>query len=265
LKIGKFNISLTDALQFVSILAAIALGVVGFVRDCAQDRKLEEINFESSSLQHRPYLKVVGNPEIREYKIIGSKKFAIKDLQPQLDSSTPRLEIPSDLTVRVRLRLANVGNAPARIYLIVWGDTTTGEDQFRKTLTTFEEVTPDTSYFKTKEIPQGDSTFFEEERQIGFFSNNTFTLHLIFVYANDSHGIFDTYFWARFEAKPIETLYRRQIIHGHSEYVKIEEHPSASEVVKVIATNQSSKVYSKDEAQLLVDHLEHMSHLAKRK
>jgi hypothetical protein len=264
IKQNKFT--LFSWLQSAGILVAIVLGVVGMLRNCSQDEKIEDLSFQNSSLQHRPHLKVIRNPEIIGIRMIGSKKFAIKDLiksKSEIDS-IKTLEIPADMTLKFKLTIKNIGNALAKVYLIGMMDTTTGEDRMRDILKTMKPDSSDSSYFHNLEISSGDSTIFENEWKIQFFSNNSFTIHFFLVYGNDFNAIYDTYYWVRYQAAPIESLYKLEESNGKIIYRKVQEQPNPSEVLKVIETNSSSKAYSKKESEEIIQHFDSMVSTVKK-
>jgi hypothetical protein len=254
-----FEPDISNIIQAAAVVTALVLGIVNLIRGCAQDDLLQNLGFQNTSLQHRPLVKVLRSPEIVDFNFRGEKTFAIKDLQPKKDSAIRTLVLPSELTVRFRLTLANVGTALAKIYLIASMDTTTGEDRIRQVLRSLQADKTDSSFFHNLELSQGDTTQYEFERTIQFFSNDKFTVHIFFLYANDFNSIYDTYYWARYRQKPVEALVKSEILAGQLVFRTIQSGPRRSDVLTLDTTNFSSKAYSREESIQIMEQLDRLA------
>jgi len=234
--------------------AAIALAIIVFVRDCSQNKKIEELGYVSNALQFRPLLQVLGTPRIYSYEI-QTDRVALPDFSAAPESTDSIQDITASLRIHARLLFVNAGNAIANVYAFIWADTSSGSAIIRADLLnrTLREqrfiASPDTDYFYVKDIRPGDTCDFQIAHDVRFLTEQKFTMHFLLLYSNEAGGFFDTYYWARFTAIPIVWKTEFAIIDGKLAYRVGIDRKQFREFLTLCDQNTSWRVYSKAEAE----------------
>jgi hypothetical protein len=234
--------------------AAIVLAIIVFVRDCSQNKRIEELGYISNALQFRPILQVLGSPRIYSYEI-QSDRVALPNFSTAPESTDSIQDINASLRIHAKLRFVNAGNAIANVYAFVWADTSSGSPMIRADLLnrTLREQrfvpSPDTDYFYIKDIRPGDTCDFQIAHDVRFFIEQKFTMHFLLLYGNEAGGLFDTYYWARFTTMPILWKAEFAIIDGKLAYRVGVDRKQLREFLTLCDQNISWKVYSKADAE----------------
>jgi hypothetical protein len=233
---------------------AIALAIIVFVRDCSQNKKIEELGYVSNALQFRPLLQVLGTPQIYSYEI-QTDRVAIPNFSAAPESTDSIQDIAASLRIYARLLFVNAGNAIANVYAFIWADTSSGSATIRAILQdrklreqSFVAFT-DTDYFGIKDIRPGDTCDFRIAHDVRFVTKQKFTMHFLLLYRNEAGGLFDTYYWARFTTVPILWKTEFAINDGKLAYRVGVDRKQFREFLTLCDHNTSWRVYSKADAE----------------
>ncbi|MGB2698066.1 MAG: hypothetical protein WBD28_09465 [Candidatus Zixiibacteriota bacterium] len=254
---GLINIKFSDC---VSILA-LMLAVFVFIRDCSQDKKIEELNYWSNAMQFKPSLKVVGDPITTAFQFEGDGKFATRDILNASDTTTKFIDIHCTLTINFKLNIMNEGNTMADVYAVFWSDTSKGRDKMRELLFNKDARERELGkpiigdYLTLKSVPPGDTVDYEMTHTVQFFEENDFTMHFLFLYRNEIGTLYDTYYWACYNATPILGKVEFAIIDGKLVSRIAVEKTQFKDFLKLYDHAMSSKTYSKSEAEDILDFL----------
>ena len=254
---GLINIKFSDC---VSVLALLLAAFV-FIRDCSQDKKIQELNYWTSAMQFKPFLKVVGNPIITAFQFEGDSKFATRDIFNASDTTIKFIDIHCTLTIDFKLNIMNEGNTIADVYAILWSDTLKGRDKMRDLL--FNKDTRERElgrpiigdYLTLKSVPAGDTVDYEMTHTVRFFEENDFMMHFLFLYRNEVGTLYDTYYWACYNATPILGKVEFAIIEGKLVSRVAVEKAQFKDFLKLYDHATSSKTYSKSQAEDILDFL----------
>ncbi len=238
-------------LSFTDILAAVSIviSLIVLVRDYYQSARIDQLSYTTSAVQFRPNLKIVGNLRIVD--------FALGTRLPHLDG--PSLEeiltTPAELEIHISLRCTNTGNSLARIVNTFWTDTVSGEEKLRALLTDKvrrqDAIIPASfnDYYKTRDLSSGDTTDIEARHMVASYHDETFTLHFLILYENETGALFDTYYWARFAAGPFKMQEKDILIDGKREIIVTLGCRVDSQVVRLIDSHSSTMLYSPEAAK----------------
>jgi hypothetical protein len=239
-------------------LAALALGVVGLIRDCKQENRLDELNHGMTALQYRPLLKVVGTPDVLSYELEG-QPFRTDTLLKATESDSV-LDIYARLTVDLRFAVVNDGNAVARIYSIVLTDSSSGADLARRRILNSDfsgfKLVPDSSYFRTESVTPGDTAYFNESYRVNFSDKSTFTLHFLILYQNEMKALYDTYHWARFSTREIWFRNYYRIEKGRLQIRSVPRGDDLRKFLQFVDGNESYYAYDRSEAGAVQENLQ---------
>ena len=239
-----------------------------FIRNCSQNKKIEDLDYTSKALQFRPMLDVIGNPEITSSEFT-TDKITVSDLLNTQENMDSIRDIGATIKINAKLNFVNKGNAIAKISEIIWCDTLSGSDEIRKYLFNkklreemFKEY-PDSDYYKITDVSPGDTCVFNISRSVVFVSDEKFTLHFLLLYHNEAGSFFDTYYWARYIIKPI--IYKNEFayINGKLAYRLICDRAQFKECLKIYDHHISWRAYSKDESKDISEYIK--SHHKKSK
>jgi hypothetical protein len=243
--------------------AALVLAIVVFARNCSQNKRIEELYYNSKALEHRPLLEVVGNPQITSVGIAGEKKFATRDLLDTTQDSDRFVDIPCSLTVDTKLCIVNSGTSLAEVYAYTWEDTLSGDARLRYRLLDRELrengfiLSPSTDYFTIQDIKPGDTSYFKLSHTAHFVKDNAFTMHFLLLYMNEVGVLYDTYYWARYDVKPITS--KLEVLAVNDKPIAIRSMIQRTELLEFLKLrdhNISWKTYSKTEAEDIIDFFE---------
>lgn len=234
-------------------VAALALAVLGFVRNCSQEDKIDQLSYETMALEHRPLLKIAGNPTVLGFKFSSESISMDTLLNAPIGDSI--IDIYGDLTLNLRFAVFNEGNAVAHISAFAVADTTSGDALARRMILSGDhsrmKLLPDSSYYRERSIPPGDTGYFEVDHVVRFSDSGSFTIHFLLLYQNDMSAIFDTYHWARFRTG--EMLFRNEyrIHNGQFQFRPVLQHEDERGFLSFVDANESFYAYDRDESRAL--------------
>jgi len=240
-----------DWVSLFAVLISLIFSSIALIRGCSQDKKIEELNYTSKALEFRPCLDVIGSPEIDSFEL-ASEKMPVSKLY---ESRSDTIDIRSFLTIHAKLKVANVGNSRARVYAFAWQDTLSGEPKIRELLLDKKarekgiKVSPFLDYFWLREVGPGDTTSFDVSHTIRFVEENKFTMHFLFLYENESHVLYDTYYWALYITNPIVVKLGPVVAIGKLTLIRALDKNQFEKYLKLHDHNSSSKIYSREEAE----------------
>ncbi len=240
-----------DWVSLSAVLISLIFSSIALIRGCSQDKKIEELNYTSKALEFRPCLDVIGSPEIDSFEL-ASEKMPVSKLY---ESRSDTIDIRSFLTIHAKLKVTNVGNSRARVYAFAWQDTLSGEPKIRELLLDKKarekgiKVSPFLDYFWLREVRPGDTTSFVVSHTVRFIEKNKFTMHFLFLYENESHVLYDTYYWARYTTTPIVVKPEFVVINGQLTQHMLLDKNQLTKYLELHEHNTSSKVYSREEAE----------------
>jgi len=247
--IGKLKFKDWVSLSAV-IISLISLSIT-LIRGCSQDKKIEELNYANKAVEFRPCLEVIGNPEIISVEFASEKMPVSKFYESHSDT----IDIPSFLTMNAKLRLVNTGNSRAKVYASFWQDTLSGDPKIRDLLLDKKarakkiRATPVLDYFWLKEVRPSDTVSFDMSDTVRFVEGNKFTIHFLLLYENESHVLYDTYYWARYIADPIVVELDPVVINGKISQTMTLDKNELEKYLKLHDHNSSSRIYSGKEAE----------------
>jgi hypothetical protein len=239
---------------------ALILAIVVFVRNCSQNKRIEDLDYNNKALEYRPLLEVVGNPQITSVGIAGEKKFATRYLLDTTQNPDRFVDIPCSLTVETKLCIVNSGTSLAEVYAYTWEDTLSGGPQLRNRLLDKKlrehgfVLSPTTDYFSIQDIKPGDTSYFNLSHTAHFVKDNAFTMHFLVLYMNEVGSLYDTYYWARYDATPITSKLEVLAINNKPVAIRsITPRRQLLEFLKLRDHNMSWKTYSKTETEDIID------------
>jgi hypothetical protein len=244
--------------DWVSV-AALVLATFVSVRDCSQNKRIEDLDYNSKAMEYRPRLDIVGNPQITSVGIAGEKKIATRDLLDTSQNSDTFIDIPCSLTVDTKLCIVNSGNSLAEVYAYTWEDTLSGNAQLRYRLLNKKlrengfVLSPTTDYFTIQDIKPGDTSYFKLSHKANFVKENSFTMHFLLLYKNEVGVLYDTYYWARYDVTPI--MSKLEVLAINNKPVAVRSVPQEIkllEFLKLRDHNTSWRKYSKAEAEDII-------------
>ncbi len=189
------GILVTSIISSIGVLFAIIFSVISLYHSCDNKKSIEKIN----SVNYRPRIEVINYPKVRM-----TSDTLKSELITLRESGT--LDIPIYIKVSFEAEIINSGNSTAILQLLLWADTTSVNSLLRekvleKQLSNIEVFDP---FFQNDLLPEmADTVKVFIEKNIQFTLNETFTLHMLFIYENELDNIYDTYYWAQFSCKPI--------------------------------------------------------------
>ncbi len=240
-----------DWVSLSGVLISLIFSSIALSRGCSQDKKIEELSYIDRALEYRPCLDVIGSPEIDSFEL-ASEKMPVSKLY---DSRSDTIDIHSFLTIHAKLKVVNVGNSRARVYAFTWQDTLSGEPKIRELLLDKKarkkgiKVSPFLDYFWLREVRPGDTTSFVVSHTVRFVEENKFTMHFLFLYENESHILYDTYYWARYTMNPIVVKPELIVINGPLTQHMLLDKNQLAKYLELHEHNTSSEVYSRKEAE----------------
>jgi hypothetical protein len=240
-------------------VAALVLATFVSVRDCSQNKRIEELDYTSKAMEYRPLLEVVESPQITSIRVAGEKKIATHDLLDTTQNADRFIDIPCSLTVDAKLRVVNSGNSLAEVYAYIWGDTLSGTAPIRHRLLDKKlredgfVVSPTSEYFAIKDVKPGDTTYFEISHTAKFVEENSFTMHFLLLYKNEAGVLYDTYYWARYNIAPI--MNKLEVLAINNKPIAIRagtQEIAIPEFLKLHDQNTSWRKYTKAEAEDII-------------
>lgn len=226
-------------------------------RQCNQDSKFEEYNFNISALQYRPIIEIIDQPWAKNH----SFKFNPQHLfdKIQIPMAFPKDSI-KDISVEsfdvlLRTKVRNSGNAISKLVLIVGIDTITDSPVLRSLLkNNFRPHKLIPEYFKPEfksELLPGDSTIIDYKVSLQLRDTiNIFNYHFLILYENELGQLFDTYLWAMFENVP--TIYQPEFLINPSTnklFARFKLHDDPASRFKCTVNKTYNYIYTREETE----------------
>lgn len=171
------------------IVAIISLGYT-IINSQIQAGRLQNAEFTSQSLQHRPILSIVGKPELKrvEYEITAEM------LNGKVIKS-----IANKLKIDTKIRIRNDGNVNAHLIFYSVTDRLSGLPEMRNICASKFKNFPGKldvglikDYYQTIDILPGKEHTIETSRQVQNISEGVFNIHCYLVYKNEAGNVYDT-------------------------------------------------------------------------
>jgi hypothetical protein len=242
-------------------VGALIISIIGLVCDHCQNKKIEDLDYKNKALEFRPLLKIVGIPKIDSFELKSYKKVDMREFLDSSDTTERFVDIPSILTINLKLNMVNAGNSIAAVYAEFWSDTLSGSDKIRDILLDKKlrehrlSKSPIIDYFRFKEIQPGETTDFEFSHTVKFLEEDKFTMHFLFLYKNEAGALYDTYYWARYTTTPIVGVPEFAVINGQLAFRMKFAKTEFTEFLKLLDQNMASKTYPRTEAEDILDFL----------
>lgn len=259
---GKLKAYPISTYSTLASIFAVILSLVAFLRDCSQDRILEEQQYTLTQNQYRPNIKIA-DLAIGQFKLIfpdstAQESLSNEELEKILgrdsNSVTP---INTNLEIAAQFSIINTGNSRAKIIAEIYADTISGE-RFLKKLFNEDKHFPfngypvgKDDYYSTTEISPGDTIILKRNLKIQRISKNRhFTIHALFFYQNELDQLFDTYYWSRHKVNEIKM---RLVFHPDQNILVTQvNREDAKNAIKLIDENTSSSIYGKEQAKQII-------------
>ena len=202
----------SDWIAIIALFIAITFSTISLIRDCYQEKNIENLNFKLNAIKYQPRIKVIGDHKInRVWSDSSFNPFSIDQFFTK-DSTNKILDIPIKVNFHIKsaLKVTNIGNSIAKIIGKIYCDTLTPIPIIRNLLINqefdkFEDggaLFP--PFFQNELLPNGvDTIEIKFEQSIHFISNQKFVLHYLILYKNELGNIYDTYFWVQYELKEL--------------------------------------------------------------
>lgn len=202
---------------------------------------------EKYSLDYMPKVKYAGRLFFTEYHI-GPDTTKIKKFQKLYVDSTRGIGYPANIFVRFNLKLTNIGVATANWKRPIISDRYSNNEDFANrdlllNKDNFSQLTgfvDDAQINELKEIATNDTINLSVPKTIyNLDTNETTTIHLLFLYTGDNNVLYDTYMWV------------------HLKFVKefsIAMHNDSRTIDKFIQADVvccESKIYTEEEKKLV--------------
>ena len=243
----------SDRIALWALIVSLFLGMLAFIRDCSQDKKIEENNYITKALQFRPRLEILDNP-----RVSAIDTFVVSEASQIGDTLVTKFS----LSIICSLNVANKGESMARIYATAWTDTSTGIAKIRDVLLDkkyredFFKSLPVNDYYPLKEVQSGDTTYFKIRHTIQYVNGNQFTIHFLLLYKNEAGNLFDTYYWARYATTPITGVPQFKVENGKLIFNSIKfAKADFREFLKLTDSNTSTQTYSREQAKDILNFL----------
>ncbi|MCE5251109.1 hypothetical protein LLG96_12905 [bacterium] len=203
-------------------IIAILISIFGYYSNVKQNAKINKMNFQIRSMEYKPNLVIQKEPLI---------EFFIPKILPEKTITTDNhiieffVEIDS---LRLKLEVKNEGNHSARLCAVIQTDSTAGYTMLRNILLDKKLrnrqlksaiLFPD--FYQNIELKNNQTKIFDEKYPIiQFPKDSEFVLHFLYLYTNDIGILYDTYYWARYSIKEVQSendipeniYYKTQII-----------------------------------------------------
>lgn len=248
---------------FLGIFATV-VSIITFCRSCGLERDQREIAYKVHAVSFQPRLKVIGGPKISEVNTIGriDPDTFTKLLIPRATQDTVDVNLDMELRFKSRLKVTNIGNTAASLIAYACCDTTSDEPYLRKVLSNTGKLLPSgrgffPPYFANELLPGAeDTTEIQFQSEIQFVNNERFTVHYLLLYENDIGQLFDTYYWAQYQFKPLifPPLYKmegRKILP-----VPFPAKIATRDFIELINTKVSYNTYSEDKTRKIEVYLD---------
>ena len=229
-------------------IAIIALGVsilsLGYtiISSQIQSQRLEDTDFINQSLQNRPVLSIIGNPEVKrvEYEIKAEMLNG-----KVINSSATKLKIDT------KIRIRNDGNTNAHLIFYAVTDRLSGLPEMRNiTISKFKnfpgklDIGLIKDYYQTIDILPGKEHIIQTSRPVQNINEGLFNIHYYLVYKNEVGNVYDTYYWARFRSKEFK-------LNPSADSDSIEK--ALMDSIVFVDDHYSYKVFSREESRYLIN------------
>jgi hypothetical protein len=248
--------------RWTVILAAFGI-LISLAWNLYNLKRIEDVDFENMSIEQRPILKIVGEPQIVEVRLGRVKE--VTDTIPdayrlQSTGNIPYLMYRKYL--KIELRVTNVGRTVAEIIQEVWTDSSTDKpiirrrmlDPFQRKQLFDSSFAVEMPYNPTEVLP-GDTIPKFIDLQIGNNRFSTFTIHYYLLYKNQREALYDTYVWMQFDAPTM------LIIRNKRDTTKVAYEIDQSRLPKPVRSTTSSHFYKRDESSGIIAFVEAHKHI----
>ena len=191
-QVGKY--SARNVVAFI----ALAISGIGLYLDIADRSQIARL----TAAQNRPYIEVVGKPEVIDAFVWGDSVSITRDTSRH----AVVLGLPVSLRLKLAVELLNSGNAPAHITVVDVYDTASYGFVIRDHMFDAIEGKYNLAIGELRnrpgidDLPPSASTTIEIEHSVNTPADisNT-TLHFLVLYENELDNLFDTYYMADME------------------------------------------------------------------
>lgn len=239
-RIDKINLS-----SLIVAIIALGLAVFSTFRSCSSEMEIQKRDYLISSIDYRPRLKL-SNPKITMIDLV-SDSVPVKKNNDLSDSIG---NLYAKVTLKIRIKVTNIGNNSAKIVGYVFTDTISNEqvikdilkDSNRKNINSKDTLKLPHLY---KDLTPIDTTFIELEYCPQLILNNQFMIHLVLYYENELGQLFDTYYWIDYKAKPV--IVPNPIFYSQDKAMMEKFAKGIFKVVEFKDENSYSSIYSEEE------------------
>ncbi len=215
---------------------AIIISIITLFYTCSNDKKIEEINYRITSIEHKPHI------DVAKIEIV-SLENKIDSIEQSNYNNSPEdtLSLYMSSIITFKINIVNMGNTNAKLDCVCIIDTTSQDDFLKKLLTRqkLDSIENQLEFtYPLIELKPSDTMSVSFERSIQWIKGNIFTIHILFFYENDLKQLYDTYYWARFKYNEIicktefnptnKTLTLKNTNNTTSDYVHQLDHNSYS-------------------------------------
>lgn len=238
--IDKINLS-----SLIVAIIALGLAVFSTFKSCSSEKEIQKRDYLISSIDYRPRLKL-SNPKITMIDLV-SDSVPVKNNNDLSDSIG---NLYAKVTLKIRIKVTNIGNNSAKIVGYVFTDTISNEqvikdflkDSKRKNINSKDTLKLPYLY---KDLTPIDTTFIELEYSPQLILNNQFMIHLMLYYENELGQLFDTYYWVDYNAKPV--IVPNPIFYSQDKAMLEKFVKGIFKVVEFKDENNYSSIYSEEE------------------
>jgi len=265
--VQKSKHKIFEIIRDVIFIAASIFGIIAFVRTCAHDNELEDLNYKLTSIDHQPILKLVGSPHISDIKIDTlSVKFS-EHTDKDSSETDGHYYIYYSLTLKIRSKIKITNTSEKSIGKIIALFSTDKIPNVKDFI--MGKLDPNNLISDIRKWPDlvnshilpGETIELSTMTEIHYISDSKYVMHFIIFYKNDIGNLYHTHTKVPFEFEPLTFVTQ---IEMNAEEIEVE----AQKLIKnLIETNKLMnplnpvslyEMYDRKEAKIAMENLEIM-------
>ena len=245
----------------IIFIVASVFGVIAFFRTCTHDNKLNDINYELTSIGHQPILKLAGIPDISSTAI---DMLSVKiRKQPNINSRTFNAHVSFIIMIKAKIKITNVSeNSIGKIKLLLTTDKIQRVKEF--IMGKYFPDNMETDFHKWPELENShvlprDTIELSTSTYIRSDSDEKYVMHFLIVYLNDLGQLYHTHAKVPFEFKqpPLTQIKHKMTVKKAEKmmYDKAERLLMTNELMKPLNPVSFYETYNSREAELAMKNL----------
>ncbi len=253
-----------DSIKDWIAIAVSVFGIIAFVRTCAHENEIKNLNYDLLSLGHQPRLKLAGSPRISRISIDTlSVKLREHPDQHSGELKDPHvLDIKFELTIESKLKITNTSeNSLGKILVFMSTDSIPKVKDFITGKLLPDSVDYDFHHWPKLEnshVLPGDTLEMSITTKVRHISDRTYITHFILVYQNELGNLYHTHSLLAYKQKPWMSQTKVEMKVKELErllYTRIKEMITKNEFMKPLAPVSYYETYNRNDTELAKKHL----------